>query len=90
MGTMTLEKFHLKVRGLVSKAYPGPWSVATEVYARDAFLSALGDPELRRRILMTCPPPETLEDAYDLAVRSAAVEDSLKGVTAGEFQNFDT
>jgi hypothetical protein len=86
MGTMTLEKLHLKVRGLVSKAYPGPWSVATEIYARDAFLSALGDPELRRRILMTCPPPETLEDAYDLAVRSAAVEDSLKGEATEQFK----
>ena len=74
MGTMTLEKLHMKVRSLVSKAYPGPWGVATEIYARDAFLSALGDQELRRRILMTCPPPETLEDAYDLAVRAVAVE----------------
>lgn len=60
--------------------------MTTEVYARDAFLSALGDPELRRRILMSCPPPETLEDAYDLAVLAAAVEGSLKGVTAEEFK----
>jgi hypothetical protein len=84
LGTMTLEKLHLKVRGLVSKAYPGPWSLATEVYARDAFLTALGDLELRRRILMTCPPPETLEDAYDLAVRAVAVDDSLRTAHEGE------
>ena len=73
-GTMSIEQLHLKVRSLVSKAAPGPWTALTEVYARDAFLSALDDEELRRRILLTCPPPETLSAAYDLALRTLAID----------------
>ena len=73
-GTFTLEQLHLKVRSLVSKAAPGPWTALTEIYARDAFLSALGDDDLRRRIMMTCPPPETLSAAFDLALRAVAVD----------------
>jgi hypothetical protein len=78
IGPMTLEQLHLKVCGLVSKAYHGPWGVATDIYARDVFLSALSDPDLQRRILLTCPPPETLEDVYDLAVRAVAIDEGLK------------
>jgi len=40
-GSMNLEQLHLKVRSLVSTAAPGPWTVLTEIYARDAFLVAL-------------------------------------------------
>jgi hypothetical protein len=82
---MTLEKPNLKVRGLVSKAYPGPWSPATEVYAPYDFLTAIDDLELQRRILMMCPPPETLEGAYNLAVQAAAVDDNLR--TANEWES---
>jgi hypothetical protein len=67
----------------VSIVYPGPWGVATEIYARDAFLSALSDADLQRRILLTCPPPETSEDVYDLAVRSVAVDEGLKSANKG-------
>ncbi|HSN23670.1 MAG TPA: hypothetical protein VLS45_05815, partial [Methylomicrobium sp.] len=42
-GTMTLQELHLEVRRLVNKAFPGQWSMSTEVYARDAFLNALDD-----------------------------------------------
>lgn len=76
-GTMSVEQLHLKVRSLVNKAAPGPWTALTEIYARDAFLTALNDNELRRRVMMTSPPPETLAAAYDLTLRALAVEDNL-------------
>lgn len=72
-GTMTIHALNLEVRRLVNKAFPGSWSRSTEVYARDAFLRALDNPELRTRILMSMPPPETLSAAYQLAVRAVAV-----------------
>lgn len=74
-GSMSLQELHLEVRRLVNKAFPGCWSKSTEIYARDAFLTALDDWELRRRIIMAIPPPETLAAAYDLAVRAITVED---------------
>jgi len=46
----------------------------TEIYAPDAFLQALGDLELRRRIMLTCPPPTTLDAVYDLALRASVFE----------------
>jgi transposase InsO family protein len=72
-GTKTIHALNLEVRRLVNKAFPGSWSRSTEVYARDAFLRALENEELRNRILMTMPPPETLAAAYELAVRAYAV-----------------
>jgi hypothetical protein len=75
-GSMSLGQLHLKVRSLVSKAAPGPWTALTEVYARDAFLTALGDEQLRGRIMMSCPPPETLAAVFDLALRAYAVRES--------------
>jgi hypothetical protein len=59
-GGSLLPQLHMEVRTLVSKAAPGPWTELTEIYAGDAFLTALDDGELRRRIMLTCPPPITL------------------------------
>ena len=75
---MSLEQLHLKVRSLVSKAAPGPWMALTEINARDAFLAALGDDELKSRIMMTCTPPETLASVYDLALRAFNISGSRK------------
>lgn len=58
-GALSIQELHLEVRRLVNKAFPGKWSTSTDIYARDAFLSALKNPELRRRILLTVPPPES-------------------------------
>jgi hypothetical protein len=77
-GTMTLEQLHLRVHSLVSRAMPGDWSRATEIYARDAFLNALNDDDLRRRIMLACPPPDTLAAAFDLAVRASAFDVSFR------------
>jgi hypothetical protein len=78
-GTMSMRELYLEARRLVSKAFLGQWSTSTEIYARDTFLSALDDHELRRRILMTVPPPETLASAFDLAVRAITLDDSDRG-----------
>ena len=74
-GTLTIEQLFLKVHSLVSKAAPGSWSVLTEIYARDAFLTTLDEEKLKRLIMLTIPPPETLVAVYDLALRAVAVED---------------
>jgi hypothetical protein len=73
-GTLTIEQLYLKVRSLVSKAAPGSWSALTEIYARDACLTALDDEKLKRRIMLTSPSRETLVAVYDLALRGVAVE----------------
>jgi hypothetical protein len=75
-GSKSIQELYLVVRRLVNKAFPGEWTMLTEIYARDAFLNALDDSDLRRRIIMSVPPPETLAGAYDLAVRALAVEES--------------
>ena len=58
---------------MVNKAFPDSWSQSTEVYARDAFLRTLDDADLRNRIVMAMPPPETLAGAYELAIRACAI-----------------
>jgi hypothetical protein len=71
---LTIRQLYLKVRSLLGKTTPGSWSALTEIYARDAFLTALDDEKLKRRIMLTSPPPETLVAVYDLALRAVAVE----------------
>lgn len=46
-GTMIIHALNLEVRRLVNKAFPRSWSRSTEVYARNAFLKALDNAELR-------------------------------------------
>jgi hypothetical protein len=75
-GAMALEQLHLRIHSPVSRARPGQWNKVTEIYARDAFLTALDDDKLRRRIMMACPPPETLSAVFDLAVRASAIDES--------------
>ena len=74
-----MEQLHMRVRSFVSIAALGPWSALTEIYGRDAFLTTLDDLDPCRRILMTCPPPETLAAIYDLAIRASAILNQAKG-----------
>jgi hypothetical protein len=67
-GTLMLEQLHLRVHSLVSRAMPGPWSKAMEIYARYTFLTALDDNDLRRRIMIAYSPPQTLAAVFDFAV----------------------
>jgi hypothetical protein len=67
-GKLTLKQLHMQVRTLVGKTAPGPRTALTEIYARDAFLTALDDGELRRRFMLTCSPPITLAATHDLAL----------------------
>jgi hypothetical protein len=57
---------------------PGPCNKATEIYARDAFLTTLNDDELRRRIMMACSPPETLAAVFDRAVRASTMDETFR------------
>jgi len=74
---MSLQELHLEVRRLVNKASPGCWSRSTEIDARDVFLTALDDVELRRRIIMAIPPRKTLAATYELAVRAAMADNAV-------------
>ena len=85
---MTIHALNLEVRRLVNKAFPGSWSQSTEVYARDAFLRALDDAELRKRILMAMLPPETLSAAYELAVRAYAVTNEVSKQSDGKDRQY--
>ena len=58
------------------------------MYARDALLRALDDAELRNRILMTMPPPETLSAAYELAVRAYAVTSEVSKQSDGKDRQY--
>jgi len=56
----------------MSLAYPGQTGSLSEVVARDAFLNALDDPQLRICILER--DPKTLEEALHIACRREALE----------------
>jgi len=45
-GSLSIKDLHLEVRRLFNIAFPDKWSTSTEIYARDAFLSAPNDAEL--------------------------------------------
>ena len=67
-----LQSLYHDIARLMSLAYPGQTGVMSEVVARDAFLEALDDPQLRIRILER--EPKTLEDALHSASRLEALE----------------
>ena len=74
----SIQTVYQDIRRLVALAFPGeggstPGSVY-EVVARDAFLSAIDNPSIRRRILERDPPPDTLDAALSAAVRLEALD----------------
>jgi predicted aspartyl protease len=68
----SLQELYQDIRRLMSLAYAGPTSVLSEVVARDAFLEALDDHQLRVRILER--EPTTLDEALHIACRYEALE----------------
>jgi len=66
----------------MSLAYPGQTGSLSEVVARDAFLEALDDPQLRIRILEH--DPKTLEDALHIACRREALEHGFRADVPSE------
>jgi hypothetical protein len=82
----TLMSLRHSIRGLVSQAYPGSWNNWTELTARDAFLSALDDEDLRYRIMSTCPPPQTLDTTFELAIQLEAIR-PLRPETERKIEN---
>ncbi len=74
----SLQAVYQDIRRLVALAFPGqsgsaPGSVY-EVLARDAFLTAIDNPSIRRRVLERDPPPDTLDAALSAAVRLEALD----------------
>jgi len=58
----------------MSLAYPGPYMEVIDVVGQDAFLEALGDPELRLQILDKVPA--TMDEALCIALNLEALDKS--------------
>jgi len=66
-GNLTLEQLHHQVRELAHRAYPTAPASVVDVIARDAYVLALDNAEMRLRIRTAVPVPETLEDVVRVA-----------------------
>ena len=70
------------IRGLMTLAYPGDQTASTNaVIARDAFLTALNDPELEEKIRSR--EPEDLDEACRIALRQEVIRNAIYTGTAG-------
>ena len=69
-----LQKLYNDICRLMSLAYPGPSSEIVNVVGREAFLDALGDPNLRVRILDK--GPKNMEEALRIALNLEALDKS--------------
>ena len=63
----SLQVLHQEIQRLASLAFRGPWSEATDVIARDAFIDALLDGDLALKIRER--EPATLDQAVKIAIR---------------------
>ena len=63
----SLQSLHQDIQRLASLAFRGPWSEATEVIAKDAFVDALNNVELALKIRER--EPASLDQAVKVAVR---------------------
>ena len=86
-----LQAVYQDIRRLVALAFPGqsgakPGSVY-EIVARDAFLVAIDNPAIRRRILERDPPPDTLDAALTAAVRLEALDSTEHDVLQSVFMS---
>jgi len=87
----SLQAVYQDIRRLVALAFPGqsgvkPGSVY-EIVARDAFLVAIDNPAIRRRILERDPPPDTLDAALTAAVRLEALDSTEQHVLQSVFMS---
>ena len=71
----SLQSVYRDVRRLMALAFPGQSGSLWEVMARDAFVDALSDPNLRCRVLER--DPSTLEEALKIASRLEALSRSV-------------
>ena len=63
----SLQVLHQDIQRLASLAFRGPWSEATDVIARDAFIDAMLDSDLALKIRER--EPTTLDQAVKIAIR---------------------
>ena len=95
-GKLTLEQLHYQVRELAHRAYPTAPASVVYIIARDAYVQALDNAEMRLRMRTAVPVPETLEDVVrvtgqlEVWLAPAARDDSqrrperVRQVVAGE------
>ena len=68
----TVQTVYQEIRRLMALAFPGQGGPLWETLARDAFLDALGDIDMRRRVLER--DPATLDEAMKLVCRLEAID----------------
>src|SRR3989454_919734 len=73
----SLLSFFTAISGLISQAYEGPHSQHTDAFAVDAFLKGLNDADISLKIREL--EPETLDEAYQHAVRFESYREVDKG-----------
>ena len=73
-----LQSLYNDIRRLMSLAYPGPNTTFMDVVGHESFLEALGDPELRVRILDKMPT--TMDEALNLEPLEKSKETYLKAL----------
>jgi len=83
----SLQSLYQDICRLMSLAYPGPTSSLSEVVARDAFLEALDNPQLRIRILER--EPGTLDEVLRIASHYEALERDNDQETSDKWGNHD-
>ena len=71
----TLQPLYLDISKLVALAYPGSTAELSNHVAKEAFLEALGDPQLQLKVLER--EPKTVVDALAVASRMEAYEASV-------------
>jgi hypothetical protein len=67
----SMQALHQDVRRLIAQAFPNQSGSMCEIMARDAFLEALGDSNMRIRVLEKEPP--TLDEVLTIAMRLEAL-----------------
>lgn len=64
-------------RNPVTRAMPGKWSKVTNIYVRDAFLTALDDDDSRRQRILPGPQPRRRSVVFNLAMQASAIAEYL-------------
>jgi len=70
----TLQSVYTDIRQLVALSFPEQQGSVCEIVARVAFLAAINNPSIRRRVLERDTPPTTLDAALAAAVRLEALD----------------
>ena len=75
LGKQTIKEMYLEVKRLLPLAYPDPYSELGESMAMEVFIKSLDDNDLELKIRDKMP--ETLDSAYQMALRFEANKRSM-------------